>query len=253
MIKLITSQENMNIIKTTKPYYSLYDLILTEINPTAEEIKNGHLLYRDCGAKAHVISSKGHIPVCNVSFEDLMVPKIQLASKALYDPHKYKNFEEHVLAKAKDSVERLIDFETFRLLACATQNEHTIKSHLTKVDDETFNFLIGLIESHDLPTGLFILNPLTYRQIESQLHLHDKHSPKNTYVSRYDTIPIYTSVMCQQNVIFLVAPKEYVGVLVNYGSEENIITEQDKIGYEVIKNLGFAVVNDYAVAKIICT
>ena len=248
----------MNIIRTTKPYYSLYDLIFKEINPTEEEIKEGYLLYRDCGMKAHVISKKGNIPIENVSFEDLRIPSIELAIKPL-SLYKNKGFD-HIRDRAKDSLERLIDAEVFKLLGCAVKNESIIKSYLCHVTSETFNFLIGHIESHDLPTGIFILNPITYRQIELRLNVHDKQ--KDTYVGKYNNIPIYTSVMCQPNVIFLVAQKEYVGVLVNYGLEENKIIElaentsdleESKCGFEIIKSLGFAVVNDYAVAKIICT
>ncbi len=250
----------MNIIRTTKPYYSLYDLILKEINPTEEEIKEGYLLYRDCGMKAHVISKKGNIPIENVSFEDLRVPSIELAIKPLF-LYKDKGFD-HIRDRAKDSLERLIDVEVFKLIGCAVNNENTIKSYIPHINDDCLNRLIGIIESHDLPPGIFVLNPLTYRLIESNLDIRDKHNPKDTYVGRYNRIPIYTSVMCQQNIIFLVAQKEYVGVLVNYGLEENKIIElaenpsdleESKCGFEIIKSLGFAVVNDYAVAKIICT
>jgi hypothetical protein len=247
----------MNIIRTAKPYYSLYDLILKEINPTEEEIKDGYLLHRDCGMKAHVISSKGNIPICNVSFEDLIVPSIKLAIKPI-SLYKDKDFD-HIRDRAKDSLERLIDVEVFKLIGCAVNNENTIKAYIPHISDNCFNKLIGIIESHDLPPGTFVLNPLTYRAIESSLDIRDKHNPQKTYVGKYNNIPIYTSVMCQQNIIFLVAQKEYVGVLVNYGLEENKIIEltepieESKCGFEIIKSLGFAVVNDYAVTKIICT
>lgn len=245
----------MNIIRTTKPYYSLYDLILKEINPTEEEKKDGYLIHRDCGMKAHVISKNGNIPNCNVTFEELIVPSIDLAIKPIF-PYKYKNFS-HIRDRANDSLERLIDVEVFKLIGCAVNGENTIKAYIPHIYNDCFNKLMGIIESHDLPPGIFVINPSTYRAIEAQLDIKDK---GETPVGTYNGIPIYTSIMCHQNIILLVAKREYVGVLVNYGFEENKITElsensieESLVGFEIIKKLGFAVLNDYAVAKIICT
>lgn len=254
---------NIPFFPVSRPYRPVGRQILQ-----VDELKPAELAryHREPSVRSHVISARQTTPVCITEAEELCVPLIQIASNPTVSLKQKDNapydVEDKAKTKADDSMWRQEDVEVFKVINAAVPHDHIIYT------DEKFCLYylrkaLTLLEGHELFGGAIAMHQNMWYKIDDEKHSRFKRrSVSNTrqldsesaiYGSFYD-VPIYVSTMCPKDTVYAVAEKEYVGVM-PIQRDHTVLTADDpkklRIGWVATRTLGFAIINDYATAKVV--
>lgn len=266
------------MVPVSLPYTKVGNFLLKEfpIEPSHLQIVN-----RDIACKAYLIPKRGSCPIFEAQHEELLVPVIEMGSSLVAKDEELKKFadtKDRMKSRGENSLDRLFDSEVFKLLNAAVNSEHQIDTET--LTPESFKTAFGMLQEHDLPLGYITISPRRYwemvdwpafkkasqkdiaawikslpKEVISDVDLDRSTKELNEIPIKafYHEIPILVSAGVPKNAIFVTSHNYLVGV---YGRSENEISGMDdrsrrRDGVQIISNVGFAVVNDYAVVKIL--
>lgn len=217
---------------------------------------------RDVTAKAWTVSKRGAVPTSEIEAEELVVPTFEIAANPVlrYSEVRARRFYivDRAQIRAKDSLQRQEDTEVFKVINGATPSDQTISVAGT-VQLEHINVALTLIEEHELIGSKIVVPPARYKDFRGWgPEVYDQATQREVLQTglygHLFTADIHMSTMVPKNCVFIMAPAQYVGAI-PIRQDITVIPADDprrlRLGWVVYEELGFAVINDFSLAKII--
>jgi hypothetical protein len=217
---------------------------------------------RDITAKSFVIGKRGAVPTSEIEAEELLVPTFEIAANPVirYSEVKARRFYivDRAQIRAKDSLQRQEDTEVFKVINAGTPQDQTIAVNGT-VQIEQVNLALTLIEEHELIGAKIVVPPARYKDFRGWgPDVYDQATQRDIlqtglYGHLY-TADIHLSTMVPKNCVFIMAPAQFVGAM-PIRQDITVLPADDtrrlRLGWVVYEELGFAVINDFSLSKII--
>ncbi len=217
---------------------------------------------RDITAKSFVIGKRGAVPTSEIEAEELLVPTFEIAANPVirYSEVKARRFYivDRAQIRAKDSLQRQEDTEVFKVINAGTPQDQTINVNGT-VQIEQVNLALTLIEEHELIGAKIVVPPARYKVFRGWgPDVYDQATQRDIlqtglYGHLY-TADIHLSTMVPKNCVFIMAPAQFVGAM-PIRQDITVLPADDtrrlRLGWVVYEELGFAVINDFSLSKIL--
>ena len=217
---------------------------------------------RDVTAKSFVVGKRGAVPTSEIEAEELIVPTFEIAANPVirYSEVKARRFYivDRAQIRAKDSLQRQEDTEVFKVINAGTPSDQTISVSGT-VQLEQVNLALTLIEEHELIGAKIVVPPARYKDFRGWgPEVYDQATQRDIlqtglYGHLY-TADIHLSTMVPKNCVFVMAPAQFVGAM-PIRQDITVLPADDtrrlRLGWVVYEELGFAVINDFALSKIL--
>ena len=217
---------------------------------------------RDVTAKSFVVGKRGAVPTSEIEAEELLVPTFEIAANPVirYSEVKARRFYivDRAQIRAKDSLQRQEDTEVYKVINAGTPQDQTINVNGT-VQIEQINLALTLIEEHELIGAKIVVPPARYKDFRGWgPDVYDQATQRDIlqtglYGHLY-TADIHLSTMVPKNCVFIMAPAQFVGAM-PIRQDITVLPADDtrrlRLGWVVYEELGFAVINDYALSKIL--
>lgn len=257
--KTALAQAMVEPIKNSLLYQSISRKLLL-----VDEVAQGVIprYERDVAAKAYVVSKRGGVLTSEIEGEEVQVPTFEIAANPVirYSEVKARRFYivDRAQIRAKDSIQRQEDTEAFRVIDAAAPGDQTITVAGT-VQLEQVNLALTLIEEHELVGAKIVLPPARYKDFRGWgPEVFDQATQREVlqtglYGHLY-TADIHMSTMVPKNAVYLMAPAPFVGAM-PIRQDITVLPADDtrrlRMGWVVYEEIGFAVINDYAISKIL--
>jgi hypothetical protein len=217
---------------------------------------------RDVTAKSYVIGKRASVPTAEIEAEELLVPTFEIAANPVirYSEVKARRFYivDRAQIRAKDSLQRQEDTVVFKVINAGTPSDQTISVSGT-VQLEQVNLALTLIEEHELIGAKIVVPPARYKDFRGWgPDVYDQATQRDIlqtglYGHLY-TADIHLSTMVPKNCVFVMAPAQFVGAM-PIRQDITVLPADDtrrlRLGWVVYEELGFAVINDFSLSKII--
>ena len=217
---------------------------------------------RDITAKSFVIGKRGAVPTSEIEAEELLVPTFEIAANPVirYSEVKARRFYivDRAQIRAKDSLQRQEDTEVFKVINAGTPQDQTINVNGT-VQIEQVNLALTLIEEHELIGAKIVVPPARYKDFRGWgPDVYDQATQRDIlqtglYGHLY-TADIHLSTMVPKNCVFIMAPAQFVGAM-PIRQDITVLPADDtrrlRLCWVVYEELGFAVINDFSLSKIL--
>jgi hypothetical protein len=217
---------------------------------------------RDVTAKSFVVGKRGAVPTSEIEAEELLVPTFEIAANPVirYSEVRARRFYivDRAQIRAKDSLQRQEDTEVFKVINAGTPTDQTISVSGT-VQLEQINLALTLIEEHELIGAKIVVPPARYKDFRGWgPDVYDQATQREIlqtglYGHLY-TADIHLSTMVPKNVVFVMAPAQYVGAI-PIRQDITVLPADDtrrlRLGWVVYEELGFAIINDFSLSRII--
>lgn len=217
---------------------------------------------KDVDAKAFVISKRGQVPDQVIEGDRIQVPTFEIVSypQVRFSQVKERRFNviDRAQQRAKSDIMAVEDAEIFALLdsAATAVNPVTVstgglqRTALTKAFQE--------IEKHDLVVTKIVMNASQFADIRSwgqnEFDPVTQHEVLQTGLFGHIwTADILISKKVPMGVVYVMADPEFVGVMPIRQDIQVIPAdkpEELRLGWVIYEELGLAVVNSLAIAKI---
>jgi hypothetical protein len=217
---------------------------------------------RDVTAKSFVVGKRGNVPTSEIEAEELLVPTFELAANPVirYSEVKARRFYivDRAQIRAKDSLQRQEDTEVFKVINSGTPNDQTISVNGT-VQLEQVNLALTLIEEHELIGAKIVVPPARYKDFRGWgPDVYDQATQRDILQTglygHLFTADIHLSTMVPKNCVYIMAPAQFVGAI-PIRQDITVLPADDtrklRLGWVVYEELGFAVINDFSLSKII--
>jgi len=253
------AQAMVEPIKTSLLYQAIGRKLLM-----VDELPQGALARyeRDIAVKSYVIPKRGSVPTAEVEAEELLVPTIELASNPTIRLNEIRQRRFYIVdraqVRAKDSLQRQEDVEVFKVINAAIPTDHSI-SVVGTLQIENINLALTLIEEHELVGAKIVLHPQRYKDIRTWgPEVFDQATQRDVlqtglYGHVYSA-DIHVSTMVPKNAVYVLAPAQFVGAM-PVRQDITVLPADDpkrlRLGWVVFEELGFAVINDYALSRIL--
>lgn len=216
---------------------------------------------RDVTVKSWVIGKRAGVPEHVVEAEDLFIPTLELAAFPQIRIQEVKSRRFYVVdraqVKAKDSLARQEDTLGFKVLNAAVPAAHNLNV-VGALELSNINHALTMIEEHELVGAKLIMSPARFKDVRGfGKEVYDEATQRQVlqtglYGHLY-TADIHVSTMVPKNCVYVTAPAQYLGAM-PIRTDVSVIPADDprklRLGWVVYEDVGFGVINDYAVARI---
>jgi hypothetical protein len=252
------AQAMVEPIKTSLMYQAIGRKLLM-----VDELPNGALARyeRDVAVKSYVIPKRGSVPDALVEAEELIVPTIELAAHPTIRLNEIRARRFYIVdraqVRAKDSLQRQEDVEVFKVINAAIPADHSI-SVSGILQAENINLALTLIEEHELIGAKIVLAPQRYKDIRGWgKEVYDEATQRDILMTglygHIYSADIHVSTMVPKNGVYVLAPAQFVGAM-PVKQDITVLPADDpkrlRLGWVVYEELGFAVINDFALSRI---
>ena len=252
------------VMSTSKLYKPIADRLLL-----VDELEKGELpsYQREITVKAFTIGKRAQIPTMSIETETTFVPTIEIGTNAALKLHEDRGacyyIKNRIAVRSRDAILRRVDHEALGVISAAAPVDHTI-SVSGCLQPENLLLAISLVETHELSIAHIVMHPVRFKDMlgwsigdfcDIFAPLPRSEREKGVLKGYFDGIPVITSTMCAKDTVIVIAPAEYVGVMpIKQKLKDIDAATADKLRTEDIlfTELGFAVLNDYAISKVIC-
>lgn len=253
------AQAMVEPIKTSLMYQAIGRKLLM-----VDELPQGALARyeRDVAVKSYVIPKRGSVPFAEVEAEELLVPTIELAANPTIRLNEVRQRRFYIVdraqVRAKDSLQRQEDIEVFKVLNAAVPAAQSISVAGT-LQPENVNLALTLIEEHELIGAKIVVHPQRYKDIRTWgKDFYDEATQRDILMTglygHLYSADIHVSTMVPKNAVYVLAPAQFVGAM-PVRQDITVLPADDprrlRLGWVIYEELGFAVINDYAVSRII--
>ena len=252
------AQAMVEPIKTSLMYQAIGRKLLM-----VDELPNGALARyeRDVAVKSYVIPKRGSVPDALVEAEELIVPTIELAAHPTIRLNEIRARRFYIVdraqVRAKDSLQRQEDVEVFKVINAAIPTDHSISVSGT-LQAENINLALTLIEEHELIGAKIVLAPQRYKDIRGWgKEVYDEATQRDILMTglygHIYSADIHVSTMVPKNAVYVLAPAQFVGAM-PVKQDITVLPADDpkrlRLGWVVYEEIGFAVINDYALSRV---
>lgn len=252
------AQAMVEPIKTSLMYQAIGRKLLM-----VDELPQGALARyeRDVAVKSYVIPKRGSVPDALVEAEELIVPTIELAAHPTIRLNEIRARRFYIVdraqVRAKDSLQRQEDVEVFKVINAAIPTDHSISVSGT-LQAENINLALTLIEEHELIGAKIVLAPQRYKDIRGWgKEVYDEATQRDILMTglygHIYSADIHVSTMVPKNGVYVLAPAQFVGAM-PVKQDITVLPADDpkrlRLGWVVYEELGFAVINDFALSRI---
>lgn len=216
---------------------------------------------RDVAVKSYVISKRGRVPEMYVEAEELLVPTFEIATNPSIRLSEIRARRYYIVdraqVRAKDAIQRQEDVEVFKVISNAVPVEHSLVV-AGVLEPSNINVALALIEEHELVGAKVICHPYRYKDIRNWgKSFYDEATQRDIIMSglfgHIWTADIHVSTMVPRDSIYVLAPGEFVGAM-PIRQDITVLPADDpkalRLGWVFYEEIGVAVINDYATAKI---
>ncbi len=216
---------------------------------------------RDIAVKSYVISKRGRVPDMIVEAEELLVPTFEIATNPTIKLNEIRARRFYIVdraqIRAKDSIMRQEDTEVFTTISNAVPAAHSL-TVTGAIDPSNLNVAMALIEEHELVAAKIVVHPYRYKDVRNWgKDFFDEATQRDVIMSglygHLWTADIHVSTMVPRNTIYVLAPGEFVGAM-PVRQDITVLPADDpkalRLGWVVYEEIGIAVINDYATAKL---
>jgi len=160
--------------------------------------------------------------------------------------------------RAKDSIQRQEDVEVFKVINAAVPTDHSIAVAGT-LQPENINLALTLIEEHELIGAKVIMHPQRYKDVRDWgKDFFDEATQRDILMTglygHIYSADIHVSTMVPKNAVYVLAPAQFVGAM-PVRQDITVLPADDpkklRLGWVVFEEVGFGVINDYAISRII--
>lgn len=257
--RVALAQAMVEPIKTSLLYQGIIRKLLM-----VDELPQGALprYERDISVKSYVIPKRGGVPDSTVEADELMVPVFEIAANPTIRLNEVKQRRYYVVdraqVRAKDSISRQEDVEGFKVINAAVPSSQSISVTGT-LQAENINLALTLIEEHELIGAKIVMHPQRYKDVRTWgKDIFDEATQRDIlqtglYGHLY-TADIHVSTMVPKNAVYVLAPAQFVGAM-PVRQDITVLPADDpkrlRLGWVVYEEIGLAVINDYAVSRIL--
>ncbi len=217
---------------------------------------------RDIAVTSYVIPKRGSVPDMMVEAEELLVPTFEIACNPTIKLNEIRARRYYIVdraqVRAKDSIQRQEDLEVFKAISVAVSTDHTVTVS-GNLSPDNINLALALIEEHELVGAKIVCHPFRYKDVRAWgKDFFDEATQRDVLMSglygHLWTADIHVSTMVPKNSIYVLAPGEFVGAM-PVRQDITVLPADDpkalRLGWVIYEELGIAVINDYATAKIV--
>jgi hypothetical protein len=217
---------------------------------------------RDVAVVSYVIPKRGSVPDMMVEAEELLVPTFEIACNPTIKLNEIRARRYYIVdraqVRAKDSIQRQEDLEVFKAISVAVATDHTV-TVAGNLAPDNINLALALIEEHELVGAKIVCHPFRYKDVRAWgKDFFDEATQRDVLMSglygHLWTADIHVSTMVPKNTIYVLAPGEFVGAM-PIRQDITVLPADDpkslRLGWVIYEELGVAVINDYAAAKIV--
>jgi len=252
------AQAMVEPIKTSLMYQAIGRKLLM-----VDELPQGALARyeRDVAVKSYVIPKRGAVPSAEVEAEELLVPTIELAAHPQIRLNEIRQRRFYIVdraqVRAKDSLQRQEDTEVFKVVNAGVPTDQAITVSGT-LQPENIILALTLIEEHELIGAKVVLHPQRYKDIRNWgKEFFDEATQRDILMTglygHIYSADIHVSTMVPKNSVYVLAPAQFVGAM-PVRQDITVLPADDpkrlRLGWVVYEELGFALINDYAVSRI---
>jgi len=253
------AQAMVEPIKTSLMYQGIGRKLLM-----VDELPQGALprYERDIAVRSYVIPKRGSVPSSVVEAEELLVPVVELASNPTIRLNEIRQRRYYIVdraqVRAKDSLQRQEDVEVFKVINAAVPVDQSISVAGT-LQPDNINLALTLIEEHELIGAKIVLHPQRYKDIRTWgKDFFDEATQRDILMTglygHIYSADIHVSTMVPKNCVYVLAPAQFVGAM-PVRQDITVLPADDprklRLGWVVFEELGFAVINDYAISRIL--
>ena len=259
--RVALAQAMVEPIKTSLMYQAVGRKLLM-----VDELPQGALprYERDVAVKSYVLPKRGTVPTAIVEAEELFIPTIEIASNPTIKLNEITQRRFYIVdraqVRAKDSLQRQEDVEIFKVINAAVSSDHSISVTGT-LQPENINLALTLIEEHELIGAKIVLHPQRYKDIRTWgKEFFDEATQRDILMTglygHLYSADIHVSTMVPKNAVYVMAPAGFVGAM-PVRQDITVLPSDDtkklRIGWVIYEEVGFGVINDYAISRIVCS
>jgi len=217
---------------------------------------------RDIAVRSYVIPKRGQVPSSVVEAEELLIPVVELATNPTIRINEINARRYYIVdraqVRAKDSLQRMEDIEIFKVINAAIPADHSISVAGT-LQPENINLALTLIEEHELIAAKIIMHPQRYKDVRDWgKDFFDEATQRDILMTglygHIYSADIHVSTMVPKNAVYVLAPAQFVGAM-PVRQDITVLPADDprklRLGWVVFEEVGFGVINDYALSRII--
>jgi len=253
------AQAMVEPIKTSLMYQAIARKLLM-----VDELLQGQLARyeRDVATKSYVIPKRGSVPSAEIEAEEILVPTIEIAANPTIRLNEVRQRRFYIVdraqVRAKDSLQRQEDVETFKVLNAAVPAAQSISVAGT-LQPENVNLALTLIEEHELIGAKIVVHPQRYKDIRTWgKDFYDEATQRDILMTglygHLYSADIHVSTMVPKNAVYVLAPAQFVGAL-PVRQDITVLPADDpkrlRLGWVIYEEIGFAVINDYSLSRIL--
>lgn len=258
--RLALAQAMANPIRTSLDYQGVGRKLLV-----VDPLPQGALpVYdKDVDAKAFVISKRGQVPDQIIEGDRIQVPTFEIVSypQVRFSQVKERRFNviDRAQQRAKSDIMAVEDAEIFALIDAAAQTVNPVTTSAGgKLTREALTEAFKEVEKHDLVVTKIVMNATSFADIrawgQNEFDPVTQHEVLQTGLFGHIwTADILISKKVPQNTVYVLADPEFVGVMPIRQDIQVIPAdkpEELRLGWVIYEEIGLAVVNGMAVAKI---
>lgn len=257
--RVVLAQAMVEPIKTSLMYQAIGRKLLM-----VDELPQGALprYERDVAVKSYVIPKRGMVPTHVVEAEELLIPVVELATNPTIKINEINQRRYYIVdraqVRAKDSIQRQEDVEVFKVINAAVPTDHSIAVSGT-LQPENINLALTLIEEHELIGAKVIMHPQRYKDVRDWgKDFFDEATQRDILMTglygHIYSADIHVSTMVPKNAVYVLAPAQFVGAM-PVRQDITVLPADDpkklRLGWVVFEEVGFGVINDYSISRII--
>ena len=257
--RVALAQAMVEPIKTSLMYQAIGRKLLM-----VDELPQGALprYERDVAVKSYVIPKRGSVPTHVVEAEELLIPVVELATNPTIKINEINQRRYYIVdraqVRAKDSIQRQEDVEVFKVINAAVPTDHSIAVSGT-LQPENINLALTLIEEHELIGAKVIMHPQRYKDVRDWgKDFFDEATQRDILMTglygHIYSADIHVSTMVPKNAVYVLAPAQFVGAM-PVRQDITVLPADDpkklRLGWVVFEEVGFGVINDYSISRII--
>lgn len=232
---------------------------------TVDELPQGVLprYEKDVPGKAWTISKHGAVPDQLVEAQEVFVPTFIIASNPQVPLTEISSRRFYIVdraqMKAKEAIQKDEDTHILAAIELATPTDHIVApTAAIGLGDVTEAF--AYIAEHDLTAARIVMHPDEYYKdliMWQNTDVFDQATKRDVLMSglfgHLLTADVHVSHLVPKGSVYIMAPSDYVGVM-PIRQDISIIPADNpthlRLGWVVFEEIGVAVMNDYAIAKI---
>jgi len=222
---------------------------------------------RDVAAIAHVVSRRGAVPDQIQEGEEILVPTWEIAANPTIRLSEIKARRFYIVdraqIKAKEAIQKEEDTQIFNaLIAAADARDAAFDSQIVmdvgSLTTITLNSAFRHVEKHDLVATKIVMNAWRYADVRTfGKEFYDEATTREILTTglygHLWTADIHVSSRMPQNTILVVASPDTVGAF-PIRQDITVLPADDpkklRLGWVIYEEVGVAIINDYAIAKI---